>query len=108
MPSLTQQRCLNHSFREAVARCPGCKQYFCRECVTEHEDRVLCATCLKKLTRPGSARRFRVVQLAVSVQCLFGVLTAWLFFYCVGRVLLAIPDSFDEGTVWKSSLRDEE
>jgi len=108
MPSLTQQRCLNHSFREAVARCPGCKQYFCRECVTEHEDRVLCATCLKKLTRSGSTRRFRVVQLAVSVQCLFGVLTAGLFFYCIGRVLLAIPDSFHEGTVWKSSLRDEE
>src|SRR2546430_17055349 len=99
MPSLTQQRCLNHSFREAVARCPGCKQYFCRECVTEHEDRGLRAACLKKLTRSGSARRFRVGQLAVSVQGLFGVLTAGWFFYCAGRVFLAIPDSFAEGTV---------
>jgi hypothetical protein len=108
MPSLTQQRCLNHGFREAVARCPECRRFFCRECITEHEERVLCAACLKKLTRTASRRRFQFANLGVVVQCLLGVLTAWLFFHCVGRALLAMPDSFHEGTVWKSRLMDEE
>ena len=47
---LSLQRCRNHAEREAVARCPGCGHHFCRECVTEHDDRILCAACLRKLT----------------------------------------------------------
>ncbi len=107
MPALVHQRCLNHEFREAVARCPECKQFFCRECVTEHDDRVICAACLKKLARPGAARRFRWAGLIVAGKCLVGVITVWLFFYAIGRNLLAIPDSFHEGTVWKSKFMDQ-
>ena len=46
MDDLLHQRCFNHMLREAVACCPECRRYFCRECVTEHEDKVLCAACL--------------------------------------------------------------
>ena len=42
-----------------------------------------------------------------SLPFVLGVLTAWLFFYFVGRSLLAIPDSFHEGTIWKSKFMDE-
>jgi len=98
---------LNHGFREAVARCPECKQFFCRECVTEHEDRVVCAACLKKLAAPGPARRFRFASLLGVGQGLLGVFVAWMFFYLAGRGLLAIPDSFHEGTVWKTQFMDE-
>lgn len=105
--TLALQRCLNHDFREAVARCPECKQFFCRECITEHEDRVVCAACLKRLARSVAGRRFRFAGQAAAVQFVLGVMTAWLFFYCVGRSLLAIPDSFHEGTVWKSKFMDE-
>jgi hypothetical protein len=108
MSSLTQQRCLNHGFREAVARCPECRRFFCRECVTEHDDRVICAACLRKLTRPDSTRRFRLVQLGAAGQCLCGVLTAWLFFHLVGRILLAIPDSFHQGVAWTSRVPEVE
>ena len=45
---LAHQRCFNHATREAVARCPECHHFFCRECITEHDDRVLCTGCLKK------------------------------------------------------------
>jgi len=107
MPTLAHQRCLNHEFREAVARCLECKQFFCRECVTEHEDRLICATCLKKLARPAAARGLPFASLIVVAECLLGILTVWLFFYAVGRNLLAIPDSFHEGTVWKSKFMDE-
>ena len=47
MTALAHQRCFNHALREAAARCPGCGNFFCRECVTEHDDRVLCAACLE-------------------------------------------------------------
>jgi len=107
MENLSLQRCWNHGYREAVARCPECKQFFCRECVTDHEDRVVCAACLKKLTRPSAARRFRLASLVGAGECVLGLLTAWLFFYFVGRSLLAIPDSFHEGTVWKSKFLED-
>jgi len=107
MEILARQRCLNHLNREAVARCPECQRFFCRECVTEHEDRLICAACLKKLAKATTRRRFRFANLAGIGQCLLGVLTAWLFFYFLGRSLLAIPDSFHEGTLWKSKFMDE-
>ena len=107
MPALAHQRCLNHEFREAVARCPECRQFFCRECITEHEDRVICAACLKRLARPAARGRFHWTGVLIIGECLAGVLTVWLFFYMAGRSLLAIPDSFHEGTVWKSRFMDE-
>jgi hypothetical protein len=52
MQDITQQRCLNHMLREAVARCPECSRFFCRECITEHEDKVLCASFENGLKPP--------------------------------------------------------
>ena len=102
MQDLAHQRCLNHASREAVARCPECGHYFCRECITEHEDRVVCASCLRKLVESSAGGGHRVRLVLGAAQCFLGVLTAWLFFYLVGRVLVLIPTSFHEGTVWES------
>jgi hypothetical protein len=107
VPALAHQRCLNHEFREAVACCPECRRFFCRECITEHEDRVICAACLRKLAQTRAPRRFHWAGLLVIFECLAGLLTAWLFFYMAGRSLQAMPDSFHEGTVWKSRILDE-
>jgi hypothetical protein len=107
MNNLSQQRCLNHEVREAVARCPECREYFCRECVSEHDGRVICAACLRNLLRPVAAGSFRFTTLLVAGELAAGLLTVWLFFYAVGRNLIAIPDSFHEGTVWKSGFFDE-
>ena len=43
-----QQRCWNHEAREAACRCPACGRSYCRECVSEHEGRLLCAACLSR------------------------------------------------------------
>src|SRR5213594_156831 len=92
---LIWKRCLNHPAREAAARCPGCRNCFCRECVTEHGERTLCAVCLQKLVRSNVRGRPGLGALAVSVaQVLAGLTLAWFFFYCAGQVLLAIPDTF--------------
>jgi len=101
MADLSYQRCFNHAQREAVARCPGCGRFFCRECVTEHEDRVLCAGCLRQLARVPLLRRRGFARLIRLGQCVAGLVLAWFFFYLIGEALLAIPTSFHEGTLWQ-------
>src|SRR6185369_8541508 len=102
MHGLAYQRCFNHAQREAAAKCPECGQFFCRECITEHDDRVICAACLRKMARVPLLRR-RGFAGAVRVgQCLLGTLVAWFFFYLIGECLLALPDSFHEKTLWQN------
>jgi len=101
MSILTLQRCFNHATREAVARCPECNQFFCRECITEHEDRVLCAACLKKLAPKPLAQRVGLAQVFGLAQCALGLLVAWYFFFLIGVGLSRLPDSFHEGTLWQ-------
>ena len=100
---LAHQRCYNHGKREAVARCPECGRYFCRECITEHESRVVCASCLADLTGQKKKRSSSFTMAARLFQLLFGLLLVWLFFYTLGQGLLALPTSFHEGTVWEAS-----
>lgn len=100
--ALRHQRCANHAQREAAARCPECKRYFCRECVTEHESRVLCAACLAaKIQAPKTRRRLPFRGVFRSAQFLFGVIIVWLLFYAIGDLLVRIPTSFHEGEVWE-------
>jgi hypothetical protein len=108
MEALTRKRCLFHVEREAVARCPECGQFFCRECITEHEDRVICAACLKRIAKKSGARRVRFTGLVRALQCALGVLIAWLFFYFGGRLLAKIPSQYHEGALWKAKVLDEE
>ena len=107
MQALTQQRCLHHPLREAVARCPECGGFFCRECVTEHDDRVICANCLKAITKTATRSRMRLGGLQRALFCALGVLVAWIYFYEFGRTLLLIPTSFHDGTVWQTSDQDQ-
>jgi hypothetical protein len=108
MRDLASQRCLNHALREAAARCPQCGHCFCRECITEHEDQVICAACLRKLAAgPSTARRRRAGFFRLG-QALAGLLAAWFFFYLVGEALMAVPASVHEGTLWRVSWWNSE
>jgi len=100
MPALLHQRCLNHLTREAAARCPECKRFFCRECITEHEGKVLCAECLAAFDQAGSALGSRSGDVARFAGMTVGLGLVWLFFYYFGRILLSVPSSFHEGTIW--------
>jgi len=91
---LVAQRCHHHAEREAVARCPECGFFYCRECVTEHDDRVICASCLRKSRWWQGKRRGRFAGLA---RLLLGVnrdLIAWIFFYSMGTATAANATSF--------------
>lgn len=103
-PALTQQRCLHHGTREAVARCLECRQFFCRECIAEHDDRVVCASCLKKLARATEKKPRRPWPLWPAAQLASGFFFTWLLFYIVGRLLLSMPDDFHDATLWKGGL----
>ena len=103
---LIHQRCFNHAQREAAARCPECGHAYCRECVTEHEDRVICAACLRELVKPPFTKRSGFVGIVRTLQVLAGLFTVWLFFYLFGQVLLSLEESFHEGTIWQGSWLD--
>ncbi len=105
MISLVQQRCQFHAYREAVARCPECGRFFCRECVTEHEDRMICASCLRRIaatpaSAPGVWRTMMRQVLALGA----GLILAWCVFYAAGRWLAGLPGEFHEGTIWSNMM----
>ena len=96
-PDLTRARCVVHARREAAARCPECRRFFCRECVTEHGDRAICAACLGRLAGAGAERGRKSFQaVARAGQILLGIFAAWFFFYMVGEFLSSLPDAFHE------------
>jgi hypothetical protein len=107
VPTLAHQRCFNHATREAAACCPECHRFYCRECITEHEDRLLCASCLKKIVQPPFTQRRGFVSVVRLLQVGGGVLLVWCFFYLLGWLLLSIPSSFHEGTFWQGHWLDE-
>src|SRR5580658_4625690 len=98
MPPLTHQHCLNHSAREAVAQCPECRLFFCRECITEHDDRILCAACLRKTVPAARSSRKPFRALGRAGLGVAGFLTAALFYYWLGQILLMIPMQYHDGT----------
>ncbi len=101
MADLAHHRCLNHEVREAVARCPACAQFFCRECITEHDGVIRCASCLRQQTAAPAARRANWTLLGRASLAALGFLACWLWFYAAGQILLAPPSAFHEGTMWK-------
>lgn len=86
-----------------MARCPECRNYFCRECVTEHQGRLVCASCLQRPEETKARKTASVWNpIANTFKAAFGILLAWIFFYAIGQLLLLIPDSFHSGNIWRS------
>ena len=96
--TLAQSKCFQHPVREAVARCPDCSKFFCHECVTEHDGRMICRTCLDDLLEEEVQEKSGVMQAItqVAMACIGFLITASLF-YLLGRFLLNIPSQFHSG-----------
>lgn len=103
---VAQQRCFHHSLREAVARCPECGRFFCRECVTEHEGRVLCASCILRLVQPEIKHRGWTRRALRVIACVASIVFLWLFFYSLGKGLSELPSTFHEQTLWQQDEKD--
>jgi hypothetical protein len=102
-------RCWNHGERLAVARCSSCGRHYCRECVAEHDGRMVCGACLRR-EQPSAGVRGRawLALLGGCAQTLAALFVAWLVFYGAGRLLLRIPDSLHEGAFWSNAWRDDD
>lgn len=98
--AIEAQRCFHHESREAVGRCPECGRTFCRECLTEHDDRVLCSSCLKRLDQSAAAAPRRRRSLVPALQVVAGFILLWLSFYALGNFLLTIPAAVHDGTLF--------
>jgi hypothetical protein len=98
---LHTRRCARHPAREAAARCPGCGEFFCRECVIEHDGKLLCTACLARSTTARERRRQRLATVRRAASTTAGALLLWLVLYWVGALLLKVPPDFHDGTIWK-------
>lgn len=95
-------RCVRHADREAAARCPVCGQPFCRECVVEHEGRLLCAACLAQLRAPAAAKPPRdLSRLRAGLALAAAVATLWFLFFYSGELLGRIPQNVHDATFWQ-------
>lgn len=93
--NLLDQRCLNHALREAAVQCPTCQRFFCRECVTEHQDRMICVSCVAALKHKGD-KISPTARARWTIAALAGILLAWLVFYYLGLALARIPSQFHD------------
>lgn len=93
--SLVKSKCQNHHTREAVAKCPICQHYYCRECVTEHNNQFICVGCLSTTQEEKKSSKGSVLTiLKLILFSVFTILTSWYFFQIIGSFLLKIPTSF--------------
>ena len=115
MDDLVHQRCCNHKYREAVARCPECSRFFCRECITEHGPTLLCAACLREEAfgetenrHSGSNLVARIAALRPILHLTAAIFVLWIAFFAVGKVLLAIPTEMHDArpSVWAFDQED--
>lgn len=95
--TLARQRCWTHAQREAVSRCPECKRFYCRECVTEHDGRLLCVQCLSAGTAM-QARADGTRWVLWTAAALLGLLMAFVMFYTTGYVLRQLPPAWSRGS----------
>ncbi|MBG85306.1 MAG: rhomboid family protein [Verrucomicrobiales bacterium] len=106
MAELVAQRCHVHLNREAAARCPECRQFYCRECVTEHDDVVICTACLKSQTEISEEKKLQIRGLFRFVSGVMGFVFCWVIFIWVGQMLLAAPSEFHDADLWQRGFFD--
>lgn len=94
MESILKKRCYNHSEREAVGLCRECGSFYCRECITEHDDRLICSDCLKKTRRSVLTKNKYSGKFIFGLQCVTGFFVSWIFFYYSGKMVIFISDLF--------------
>ena len=77
---------------------------FCRECIVEHDYKLICADCLRALIASQSAAppRFRL-PFAALVQFATGLVLIWLGIYLAAILLQRIPADVHEGLIWTRS-----
>ena len=100
MSDLARRQCFHHPGREAVVRCPACHRDYCRECVTEHEDRYLCSACIRREAAQDARPAKRVRMPVGALLGLAGLLTAWTVYYASAQYLALRGGAVQAYRVW--------
>lgn len=104
MAAITQKKCFNHHAREAVARCPSCTRFYCRECITEHDSRMICATCLAREQEKDVAEtRDWGAIIGRSLQVIGAMLLLYIFFFVIGQILVQQSAAFHSNMIWQTT-----
>lgn len=76
----------------------GCSHSFCRECISEHDLRMLCADCLRRETDSSKSQGKKRRKLPTApLQLAVGLLVLWFTVYLLGSILSSIPADFHDG-----------
>ena len=101
---VAQATCQIHFRRPAAAKCMVCKLYYCKECVTEHDGKNTCASCLKSAHEESATpvkHSMTWFQPMPIIHLVLALILMWAVSYLVAQTLSSIPDSFHEGTIWE-------
>jgi len=90
MPELSNIRCQNHIEREAAAICMKCQNYFCKECITEYDDKMLCKNCIDDLLKKNKTTHRKKINLKQFFAIITTTLFLWIIFYSSGKFLISI------------------
>ena len=96
-----EQRCWNHENREAVCQCPECGRSYCRECVSEHQSRLLCAACLTRVSQSTVRRRSSLGRLAAPLLAFGGLLLAWMVLFGAGESIIILAEHAEQSS-WQN------
>ncbi len=103
MSVISQKRCFNHPEREAAARCLECNRDFCRECVTDHNHRLICTNCLHNLTGTKKRRIPFSKQGLIYILAIVSFLVLWVLWMGYGEYLLTTTENTHE-TFFQSQI----
>jgi hypothetical protein len=73
----------------------------------DHEDRLLCNSCLARLAVPINADRSTWGWVSGLLVAGLGAGLLVVMFSSLGHLLIATPSAFHEGTLWKKSWLED-
>lgn len=109
---VASRKCGIHAGREAAARCPSCGGFFCRECITEHDYKMICAGCLagllegreeeeKKRGKAGWAG-----PVVTLLQAMGGIGIVWFSCFAIAELLRELPPELHSGSMFEEIMME--
>ena len=109
---VAKRTCGIHVEREAVAQCPSCRKFFCRECITEHDYQMICAGCLAALLEGKGDDETAQKRAGISgpvltvVQVVSGVMLVWFVCFTIAELLRQLPPDLHSGSMFEDIMME--
>ena len=67
---------------------------------------MICTACLGRLSVTPAIRRRFLTKIWTAGRLAAGLAVLWFIFYLLGSLLLLLPDSFHDGSIWQGDWLD--